>query len=591
MFNRNINNPAVDDDTKQAMLKLYTDHQAHSGIASASAMTLLGFLIWNNFPDREVIGWLLCGYAISLTRAIIHPWIKRNFDITKQYLYNKIAILSIVTVSGLIWGFSAWLFLDIKQTEIFVFVIIAICGISAGAVSTHASYLPALWLFISISLSLLAIKLILIEYHSLALLALLFSLLLMSLGRSMQGIIKKSFVVDQRNQELLKEATKAKEQAEIASKAKSNFLATASHDLRQPLHAIALLINVFKTKSKNTELTQIANNMESSADAMMSLFDSILDVSRLDAGITQAHNTATDLHDIINTLVLNFKTQAEKKGLTFTIEYQNTSKDTPCIIMADKIHLERCLNNMVNNAIKFTQTGHVSIKLTNTENNVQLSICDSGEGIAEKDIAHIFNEFSQARTQQRAQEQGLGLGLSIVKRLTQLMEMEITVTSTLGEGSCFTLSMNKAPEGAIVPIEHMVPIQQETQLSGLTALIVDDDIAVRESLKQLIESWDCTVFTASDLSQAETAVKEATHIDALLIDYGLRDGVTGLDVIEHLFTTLLPHKPPVLIITGDTSSQSMTALNASNYAFLHKPAKPIKIRNFLQRIGKNQIKK
>ncbi|MFK5949555.1 MAG: hybrid sensor histidine kinase/response regulator [Methylococcales bacterium] len=569
---------------KTALMDLYLDHQTYSGIASALGMTFLSIVLWNNFSNQIILIWLACGYVISLIRSTIHIWIKARIKASKQYRYNQFTALTIVFISSTVWGSAAWLFLDTAQTEIFIFIIVIISGICAGAVTTHASFMPAMWIFLINALGLLALKLFSMDYHSLALLALLFIVVLIGFSRSLRSIIVKSITIDFRNQILLKEATTAKELAENASQAKSQFLTTASHDLRQPLHAIAALINLFKTKSKDTELTRIAESMEISTDTMMTLFDSILDVSRLDAGITSAHTVPTDLHAILNTLILQFKAQAEKKNLSFSLEYTNTTTDTPCIVMADKIHLERCLNNIVNNAIKFTQTGGITIELVDTINTMQISINDSGEGIAEKEFEHIFEEFSQVRTLVRAQGQGLGLGLSIVKRLTQLMDIELNLTSTIGEGSCFTLSINKAPKRASVPVMQPIAAQNEILFSGLNILIVDDDDTICKSLQQLIECWQCQAFTANDLAQAIITVKQAERIDVILIDYGLRNGVTGLDVIEHLFTTLLPNKPPVLIITGDTSAQSMTALNASGFAFLHKPVKPIKIRNFLQRI-------
>jgi len=572
---------------KTALLDSYLALQTHVSIVSVIIMTLFSAVLWNNFNNNIILIWLMCGYVIAVIRAAVHPWIKHNIKPSKQYRYNKIAVLVIVALSSSLWGSTAWLFLDMTQPEIFIFVIVTICIMCVAAIATHSAYLPAVWIFLINTLGMLSLKLFTIGSFSLSALTLLLCFTTIILTRGLQSTVQKSVILDLHNQELLKEATAAKELAESSSLAKSRFLATASHDLRQPLHAIALLINLLKTKNKNLELTQIVESMEVSTDAMMTLFDNILDVSRLDGGITTAHTVPTDLHIIINRLTAQFKNQAENKGLNFNFE-DNIPPETPCLVMADKVHLERCLNNIVNNSIKFTQLGGININLVDTGTTVQVSISDSGEGIAEKDIEHIFDEFSQVTSSNRAQGQGLGLGLSIVKRLTELMHIKLKVTSTLGQGSCFSLTINKAEKGASVPVVQPITTKNEIQMSGLTVLIVDDDEAVRKSLQQLLESWECTVHTANDLAQAEAAVKQAKKIDALLIDYGLRDGVTGLDVINHLFTSLLPHKPPVLIITGDTSTQSMVALNASGFAFLHKPAKPNKIRNFLQRSGKSK---
>jgi len=583
MFKNKKHQSDVDSYTKNAMLDLYISHQRHSGMASALAMTIVAIALWNKFPTIEVLLWLASGYAISIIRAVIHPWINRNVSKAKQFNVNKYTILAIVSISGTVWGTAAWLFLDMAHIEAFVLIIVILISMCAAAMSTHTSYLPAVWLFLFIVLGLLSFKLLTMNYMALATLALLFGLMLASLSRSLHGIIQRAITVDQRNKILLQEATIAKKSAENANRAKSRFLATASHDLRQPLHAIALLTNLLKLKCNNTEQEHIAENMEASTDAMMSLFDSILDVSRLDAGITRAHIVAIDLTALIETLILQFKPQAKKKGLTLKLEHNNIQPETPYLVMADKIHLERCLNNIVNNAIKFTQHGSIIIKLQQANTNtLKIFISDSGEGIAKKDLQHIFNEFSQATAQQRAQGQGLGLGLSIVKRLTKLMDIDIQLASTVGEGSCFTLTLLKAPKDTVLATLPTIP-QTESTLSDLNILIVDDDDAVRESLAQLIQSWGCNVFTASDKPQAIVAVEQAETIDALLMDYGLRNGVTGIEVIEQLYQTKLTHKPPALIITGDTSSHSMATLNGSGFAYLHKPAKPIKIRNFLQR--------
>lgn len=570
--------------TRNAMLDLFIGHQKHLAISNALAMSVLGLVLWRDFSDKYILIWLACGYVMSIARVFIFPWIERNIAVEKQFLYRKRTALFIAAINGFIWGSAAWLFLDIQQVEAFVIVIGVMYGAGAVAVSTHASYSPTMWSFLATSQGMLMLSLATKGHISLFVLTVIFTLTLVSVARTLESIIEKSITIDFRNEELLQEAVVARESAERASQAKSRFLSTASHDLRQPLHAIMLLINLLKMKvGKRDEVEKIADNMEISTDAMMALFNNILDISRLDAGLSQPHIIATDLSAIINTLLLQFRPIAERKGLLLGLDESCVNQSLPLIVMADKIYLERCLNNIVSNAIKFTDAGEVVISVSPLDNKtLQISISDTGRGIAESDFGKIFQEFTQISFEERTHGQGLGLGLSIVDRLTKLMHIKLCVSSTVGKGTCFIVDIEKAPVGMTPAItQDLVP--QELTFSGVKILLVDDDDAVRENMSALIKSWGCEVFVAATLLEAVVAAEQAGYIDAILMDYGLRDGVNGLDVIQHLYSTVLKHQPPALIITGDTSSMLMETLGKSGIAYIHKPAKPITIRNFLQR--------
>lgn len=574
----------TDKRTRIAMLDLYINHQTFSGISSLVVMSLLAFVLWGESPSEDVLNWLACGYAISIGRIFIHRWINRSVAAEKKFSTNRVAALVTVAISGSAWGCAAWFFLDMQKTETFVFLVLIISGIGAAAVSTHASYPPVMWVFLGASQGLLATTLFTLEHNSLALLVIFYGLGLVSVTRSIEKTIRKSIIIDFRNEELLAEAVIARESAERANQAKSRFLSTASHDLRQPLHAIMLLINLLKMKAgQREEVEKIADNMESSTDAMMALFNSILDISRLDAGVSRPRIVATDLGGIIDSLLSQFKPLADKKGLLLRVEDKRVDQSSTLTVMADKVFLARCMNNLVGNAIKFTGSGEVVISIQQLDDDtIQLAILDTGRGIAQRDLMKIFQEFTQVNAEQRAQEQGLGLGLSIVDRLAKLMGLKLNVSSTVGEGSCFSLEIKQAATGVIAAVTSENTLNEVT-FSGLRVLLVDDDDAVRENLAALTKSWGCEVFAASDLAGAVAAVEQAGQIDAILMDYGLRDGVTGLDVILQMYSTVLEHQPPALIITGDTSPLSMEALNASGIAYIHKPAKSVTIRNFLQR--------
>lgn len=572
-----------DPDTDSSMLDLYISHSLTRAIMGAIVMTVLAIIVWDYFDNSHIIIWLAYGYSVYFVMALIFPWLQRNISTHNLLTYKKITALVMVTASGIVWGSTSWLFLDTQHIELFVFIIVIIAGICAWTVPTNAPYLPTVWIFVSTSLGMLIIELYSINYFSIIGLAVIYGLGLMHVASRIHGIILNSITIDKRNEVLLHETTQARDAAVNASKAKSQFLATASHDLRQPLHAIMLLTNLLKLKANNDEIKNIADNMEHSTDAMMSLFNSILDVSRLDAGIVQINMTTIDLNKVIDNVQRQFMPIANKKGLAFNIDYQILESLPSLLVVADEVHLERCLNNIINNAIKFTTEGSITIKISETENNqVQISINDTGSGIEESDINKIFKEFTQATSFMRAQSQGLGLGLFIVDRLTKLMSIKLSVTSKVNEGSTFTLTINKSDERSL-PTPKKQTTTNKARISGLRVLIIDDDDDVRTNLANLLTNWGCKTFIAATLSEAIDASQKATSIDALLVDYGLRDGITGLDVIQQLYDTQLPNRPPALIITGDVSTQSMTKLNNSKIPYLHKPAKPIKIRNFLLR--------
>ena len=584
----NNNNETTHTETliQRAQLAFFIDHQPFSAISTALGMTLLAAVVWGHFPHGQVLVWLGVAYGSSLFRIFIFPLLERQVAPRNLFLANRIAAVAIVLYSGSVWGATAWLFLDIGQTEIFIFVSLIIAGLCAMTLPTHAPYPPAFWIFSSLAMGSLIIQYFLLGYTWIGWLALLyFGGMVGSMGR-LRNIVLTSITLDQRSTQLLEEAIAARESAERASRAKSRFLATASHDLRQPLHAIILATNTLKLKHLDPAITEFIRHIETSTDTMMSLFNSILDVSRLDAGVVYSKIVAVDLDAILHDLALRFSPQAEQKGLSLHLEPaapSSTNATTGHIVMADAVLLERCLSNIICNAIKFTQQGEVRVQVeANEDERLRVVIADTGPGIAEAELTHIFDEFSQVNTGDRAQAQGLGLGLSIVERLAKIINVDVEVASEPGAGTRFSLVIPKAAAG-VVPAKPQEEQDVPSLLTGLEVLVIDDDEGVREGMSALLQSWGCRVWTARDTREAKSAAAQAERIDALLVDYGLRYGVTGHDVIRDLYQGDLSHRPPALIITGDTSRASMQALKASGIAYIYKPAKPAKIRNFLQR--------
>ncbi|MDI4657644.1 hybrid sensor histidine kinase/response regulator [Xanthobacter autotrophicus] len=354
-----------------------------------------------------------------------------------------------------------------------------------------------------------------------------------------------------------------------ANMAKSRFLAVASHDLRQPLHALNLLVAQLSSTPDRAERERLTRNIASCVDSMNRLFNELLDISRLDAGALTPRIAAFPVEDVLSRTEATFSATAREKGLHFRVVKSSAW------VASDSILLGRILLNLVSNAVRYTSVGGVVVGCRHAGGALRIDVCDTGAGIAEDQQRAIFGEFYRIQHDGHDVGEGLGLGLAIVERLCSLLDHPLTLTSIRGRGSRFSISLPMAPAGACV-VRSEPALTQADLLRGKLVVVIDDDPLVREGTQGLLMSWGCRVVVADSSSGASLRLN-GTAPDLIISDLHLAGGGTGIAAIDDLrrkFGTSVP----AFLITGDISVGQTGKIGPHGHALLHKPISPMVLR-------------
>lgn len=403
-------------------------------------------------------------------------------------------------------------------------------------------------------------------------LALAFNRMSLALAQSRQALEQSHAGL----REQTRQAEEARHAAEQANLAKSRFLAAASHDLRQPLHALGLFVSTLRGERTGPRADEALESIEASLESLRALFDELLDISRLDAGVIQPRVRSFALQRLFDLLAREYAPLAARKGLRLSLV------STALAVESDPALLERMLRNLVSNAIRYTARGGVVMGCRRQGACVRIEVWDSGIGIPPEEQERIFGEFYQVRAADGGQT-GLGLGLAIVDRLSRLLRHSVRVTSTPGKGSRFSITLPRAqaPGGpAPAPPEAAVP----RGLKDAVVLVLDDQPAIRRGMEALLAGWGCRPVSARNAAEALERLRAlGAAPDFIVADYHLGDGATGPDALARI-QAAFARRVPALILTGDTGPESLRAAQASGHVLLHKPVNPARLRAVLARV-------
>lgn len=370
-----------------------------------------------------------------------------------------------------------------------------------------------------------------------------------------------------------KRLEEAKERAELANLAKSQFLASASHDLRQPLHAMGLLLNVLENYISNDAGVAVLKRVTTSLEAMNDLFSGILDISKLDANAVPVKLEPVDVAACFEMLKQEFMPLAQKKGLGLIFVNSTTH------IATDRVQFERILRNLISNAIRYTQSGRILIGARRQGQRLRFYVCDNGVGIAPTDQELIFQEFRQIGNPERDRRKGLGLGLAICDRLSRLLDTEIEVKSKLGQGSVFSFDQPLTQiETGVKDVSHH---DDKAALVGKCIMFVEDEIDVQVATRYMLETWDCEPWIVGSVKEARDLCE--THgraPDFLVADYRLRKDETGLQAIQAV-REWAQTPVPALILSGETAPELIQHLESQKLPFLNKPIMPRELHGIL----------
>lgn len=518
--------------------------------------------------------WCLVQLAVA---ANIHRMI-RQYDrwapMTDAQARRMTGELLIGTVVGAMnWGALLWAMRPEADAAQLAVVYALVAAVQSGAVSTLGSLLPLSLAFLlsSSAAVLFGVGLRgLAEHPGVAFGGALFAATLLDQAIRGARAARTSIQLRFENADLLERvraehdaAERAQRKAEQASAAKSQVLAAASHDLRQPVHAQGLFLELLGA----TELTERQRSLLARAgeavDASAAMLGTLFDYSRIEAGVIRPQREAFAIQPMLNMIEREFGPQADAKGLTYR------SRESALVLVSDPALVGLILRNLVSNAIRYTRRGGLLVTCRQRGPEAWLEVWDTGIGIAPEHQAEVFREFHQLDNPERDRHKGFGLGLAIVDGLARTLGHTLSLRSVPGRGSVFGLRLPIATcaQPASVRAEHTAP-----RVLDAHVLVIDDDETILQGMAELLQSWGCTCDVAPSVGEALALARQRPP-DLLVADYRLREQRTGLQAIEALHAAL-GHPAPTVLITGDTAPDRLREAAEQGVTLLHKPVSP-----------------
>ena len=499
------------------------------------------------------------------------------------------------TLAGALWGAASVVMFPAQPSYQALFIVCQF-GVILGGLSNTAVYKPSFFGFALAVLVPLIVRVAIegdqVHLFTAGVLGVVLVFVL-AFGLRVNGVLTQSLAMRYENVDLIRElqsqtnaALAARAAAETASLAKSQFLAAASHDLRQPLHAMGLFAAALASRVHDPGVTPLVASIRASVEALEHLFAELLDLSQLDAGALRAAPAAFPLRPLFLRLAADFGPQAQAAGLSFRVA------PTRLAVVTDALLLERVLRNLLANAVRYTPAGGIVLGVRRRADRVRIDVIDTGIGIADADTTRVFEEFVQlaGAPRKHAGGRGMGLGLAIVRRLAALCGHEVELASAPGRGSRFSIAVPRAP--ALVRVcrsprarRRMEGLSANT-LSGRRVVVVDDDPAVVAAMQALFASWDAKATGGPDASLALATLADDEGgddaVDLIVADLRLADGNSGIDAIGTL-RERLGVDTPAIVVSGDTSAAAEREARDAEVRLLLKPVVAAALKDAAER--------
>jgi len=414
----------------------------------------------------------------------------------------------------------------------------------------------------------------------LTVLAAAFLLAIMRLALEQNDALARGLGARFRNEDLVGQLREQVDVAARANQEKTRFIASAAHDLRQPLHALGMFCAALDQRLPGTPEKPLVRSMMEAIEALENSFGVMLDISRLDAGVVKTAPQPFPIRDVFRRLYQQFDGDAESRGLGLRFRASRR------VVLSDPQLLERVLANLVQNALRYTRSGGVLVAARRHHDGVSLEVWDTGMGIPADKLDVIFQEFYQIDNPERDRRRGLGMGLAIVQRLCQLLDHPLQVHSRLGRGTVFRVLV---PAGDRESIEAP-PLEADTvpprAIAVVTVLLIDDERAIREATRELLRPLQVEVLAAATIAEAlELARQSAAPIDLILSDWRLRGQENGVEAVRAV-RAVCGETIPAVLITGDTSPELLKLAHESGLVILRKPLQPRELVRLVERVAR-----
>jgi signal transduction histidine kinase len=554
------------EEVQQRLLELLAEQSSRVPIPVALLLVVVAFIAAQHLPPWIPALWLLSSLGILMVRRHVLGRLPGQLEIPTPDRVRTAVILSFV--NGFSHGLCLVVFPLLPETERLFFTLLLL-GLSTGSVGTTAGHRSVYMAYVLPAVGTLPFWWLiprdgnapgLIEV-SLALLIAMYIWVLFGLAKNAWRNFSESVQIRFRDREMTAQLREALAQATQANQAKTRFLAAASHDLRQPLHTIGLLVAALSLRPIEGRDREVVDLLSQVTVALSEQLDQLLDISKLDAGVVEPVKKIVDLGEMLRMHHAEMKGTIEEKGLRAVLDAPGGVRcwTDPALVL-------RVLRNLTENAIKFTEQGQITLRLRVEGEVACISVQDTGRGIPASEHAMVFEEFYQVDNPERDRAKGLGLGLSIVKRLCAMLGIQLDLQSTEGQGTCVTLRVPLESYGLIAP-PQAEPLRSQS-FAGLTVLVIDDERSVRLGMRVLLEELGCRFLEASSVEEA-TRQATASRPDVILADMRLRNGETGIDAIHGIVSAIGP--TPSLLISGDTAPDRLQEATRAGIKLLHKP--------------------
>ncbi|HEY9194147.1 MAG TPA: hybrid sensor histidine kinase/response regulator [Methyloversatilis sp.] len=545
---------------------------------------LVTLTVFSRFPPWPVALWFVASIANQISRLVLLRLYNRTRpDANDAERWGTYWLIG-AAVSGVLWSSTLWLFFspDAPQQQIVLMsLLVSVCGVAVALTSMH---LPSYYTFLFATLLPVITRYLWEGGPYDLLIAFIVSVLLVALwkvGRSFNALIERALRSRYANEVLSRrlevqnvELLLARDRADQASRAKSQFFAAASHDLRQPLHAMGLFAAALSAKAHEPDVANLVTSISSSVEALEGLFNELLDISKIDAGKVKPEITDVSVTALFDRLRMDFEPEAFDRGLVLRMRSRSTW------VRSDPVLLERILRNLISNAMRYTSSGGVLVSTRMHGDGLRFEVWDTGMGIAADDQARIFEEFVQLANAERDRRKGLGLGLSIVQRLSTLLGHRVQLASRPGRGTVFRIDV---PPGR-APVVRATATRTErshADLDGRCILVIDDEASIVNGMAALLGSWGAQTLTADRAEEALAQVADRAPPDLIIADYQLRDGEIGPEVVAAV-RKFFGIDIPAILVTGSATPERLEEARDLGHHLLLKPVMPAKLRTLIQ---------
>lgn len=532
--------------------------------------------------DRTALCWIAALHVLTLLRWLHYRRLDIDDAVPEHVFSQNRTYILFSLFSGCIWGSSGVLFFYPEFQGHFIFLFLTLFAMTSGSMTAQSAQ-PLNYLAYAIpTISPITVNLFLQQeafYTWMGVSALVYLSLTLMMSRNLYLSVDRALKLKYENQALLEDLKRQTEAAHQANRDKTRFLATASHDLRQPLHAVNLFVESLWSKLNTDAQRNTLERIRLGLDSLGELLNALLNISQMDTGSLPVNPSDFPLDDILRKLSMEFAPLARSKGLELVIARCNR------VVHSDAVLLERMIRNLLSNAIRYTEQGEVRVFCQeNKEDCLSIHVADTGPGIPKAHLQDVFDEFFQLNNPERDRSKGLGLGLSIVRRLSKQLDHPIELRSVIGQGTEFIVQLPIGDEAAAA--YRITETKPADYLHHLRVLVIDNKVEILDAMQGLLEGWQCRFTGAGSAREALRCIDAGLQPDFVISDYRLPGDMNGHALIQTLRAKI--GEFPALLISGDTSAEIVQQTKQANIILLTKPIKPAQLRLAMTQLLRNR---